>query len=250
MQHMARSSTINRLAPFAEDQWGLVTRRQAEQAGVPHATLERLTADGALLERVAYGVYHLTGAPTPDHLELRAAWLQLAPAIPAWERTPDQGVISHRSAAAFYGIGDLPADRHEFTVSTRKQSRRRDVRLHHRKLETANWIHLRGLPVTLPSRIASDLLYDNEDPQAVAHVMTDAIRAVYDYPGSFADALAPHAGKFGLRRGDGIAVLRWLLELVGDPDTPQWMKEARATVDTAAASRRKETQSVAKRSDR
>jgi predicted transcriptional regulator of viral defense system len=231
MQYMAHRSTINRLAPFAEDQWGLVTRRQAEQAGIPHATLERLTADGTLLERVAHGVYRLTGAPTPDHVELRAAWLQLAPGVPAWERTPDEGVVSHRSAAAFYGIGDLPADRHEFTVSRRKQSRRRDVRLHHRKLESSNWIRLRGLPVTRPARIASDLLYDNEDPEAVAHVITDAIRAAYDYPGSFADALASHAARFGLRRGDGIALLRWLLELVADRDTPRWMQEARAAVD-------------------
>jgi hypothetical protein len=241
MQHMGRRLTIARLAPFAEDQWGLITHRQAEQAGIPHATLERLTADGTLLERVARGVYHLTGAPTPDHLDLRAAWLQLAPAVPAWERTPDQGVVSHRSAASFYGIGDLPADHHEFTVSKRKQSRRPDVRLHHRKLESANWIRFRGLPVTLPSRIASDLLYDNEEPQAVAHLMADAIRAVYDNPSSFAGALAPHSARFGLRRRDGIAVLRWLLDLVGDPNTRQWMEEARATVNNPAPPGRRNT---------
>jgi hypothetical protein len=29
-------------------------------------------------------------------------------------RTPGQGVVSHRSAAAVYGVGDLPADRHDF----------------------------------------------------------------------------------------------------------------------------------------
>ncbi len=231
---MPRYATLSRLAEIAEDQWGLLTRRQAQRAGVSRATLDRLAADGKVLERVAHGVYHLTGAPTPDHLDLRAAWLQLAPDVPAWERTPSDGVVSHRSAAALYGIGHLPADRHEFTVPTRKQSRRQDVRLHHRTITTGEWIPLRGLLVTLPSRIASDLLLDEEDPEAVAHVVADGIRAVYDYPGSFADALAPHASKFGLRRRDGIALLRWLLDLVGDPETPRWMEEARAYVNRPA----------------
>jgi predicted transcriptional regulator of viral defense system len=232
---MPRSSTINRLAAIAEDQWGLVTRRQAELAGIPRRTLDRLTAGGKSLERVAQGVYRLTGAPTPDHLELRAAWLQLAPGVPAWKRAPEQGVISHRSAAALYGLGNLPADRHEFTVATRKQSRRKDVRLHHRKLEKGEWGDLRGLPVTRPSRIASDLLFDNEDTGAVAQIVAEAIREIYDYPGTFADALAPHARKFGLRKGDGIALLGWFLELVGDPNTPRWLEEARAHVDRTHA---------------
>jgi hypothetical protein len=210
-----------------------VTRRQAELARIPRATLARLTADGSVLERVARGVYQLTGAPTPDHVALRAAWLQLAPDTPAWRRTPDQGVVSHRSAAALYGLGHLPADRHEFTVPKRRQSRRPDVRIHQRQLNSGDWIELRGLFVTRPFRIASDLLYDQEDPEAVAHVIADAIRGAYDYPGNFAEALTRHAGQFGLRRGDGSALLRQLLDLVGAPETSEWMKEARANADTA-----------------
>ncbi|MGH2797955.1 MAG: hypothetical protein ACRDM0_09860 [Thermoleophilaceae bacterium] len=96
------------------------------------------------------------------------------------------------------------------------------------------WISLRGLPVTRPSRIAADLLSDREDPEAVAHIVADAIRGAYDYPGTFADALARHAAKFGLRRQDGVALLRWLLDLVGDPQTSEWMVEARAHADRAA----------------
>jgi hypothetical protein len=180
-----------------------------------------------VLERVAQGVYRLSGSPTPEHLELRAAWLQLAPDVPAWERTPHQGVVSHRSAAAVYGLGHLPADRHEFTLPIRRQSRRPDVRLHQREVTDSEWTPLRGLPVTRPARIAADLLADREDPAAVGHVVADAIRGVYDYPGTFVDALAPHAAKFGLRSHDGIALLGWLLDLVGDPETAEWMTEAR-----------------------
>jgi GH18 family chitinase len=63
---------------------------------------------------------------------------------------------------------------------------------------------------------------------------------VYDYPGTFADALGPHAARFGLRRGDGLALLRWLLDLVGDPDTPRWMDEARDHTARASSGLRHE----------
>jgi len=228
---MARPATLARLADTATDQWGLITRRQALDAGVPVATLSRLTADSAVLQRVAHGVYRLAGAPEPDHQGLRAAWLQLAPAVPAWQRDPRDGVVSHRSAADVYGLGHLGEDQHEFTVSRRHQSRRPDVRLHQRHLQVAEWISLAGLPVTLPARIASDLLYDHEDPTAVAHVIRDALRGVFDYAGSFADSLKPHAARFGLPREDGLGLLRWMLELAGDPEIGVWISEARAHIE-------------------
>jgi hypothetical protein len=243
MQDMPGYATVRRLGEIAADQWGLITRRQAEEAGVSRRTMDRLSAPGGFLERVAQGVYRLTIAPLPDNIALRAAWLQLAPEIPAWQRTAAQGVVSHRSAAAAYRIGDLAADRHEFTVPKRRQTRRRDVRLHTRELTDAEWIELKGLPVTRPSRIASDLLYDKEDPEAVAHIISDAIRPVFDYPGTFADSLAPHAARFGLRKSDGLALLRWLLDLVGDPETRVWMEEAQAHVARADEEKAKEANS-------
>jgi hypothetical protein len=232
---VSRTSTVSKLGHVAEDQWGLVTRRQAEHAGVSPATVQRLSTDG-ILERVGHGVYHLAGAPTPDNISLRAAWLQLEPGVPAWQRRPDQGVVSHRSAAALYGLGHLPADAHEFILPTRRQVRRPDVRIHRGKLGDSEWLILRGLPVTRPSRIASDLLAEREDPEAVGHVIADALRGVNDYPGTFVEALAPHAAKLGLRRGDGLAVLRWMLDLVGDPETPRWMEEARTSAPVWQAS--------------
>ncbi|MGH3158140.1 MAG: type IV toxin-antitoxin system AbiEi family antitoxin domain-containing protein [Streptosporangiaceae bacterium] len=226
---------MSRIAEVAQDQWGLITRRQAELAGVPQTTMERLTAPGSMLDRVAHGVYRMVGAPEPDHLALRAAWLQLEPGVWSWERTPAQGVVSHRSAAALYGLGHLPADRHEFIFPSRKQTRRSDVRLHQHSLSPGEWEPIGGLLVTRPARTTSDLLDDREDPDSVAHIMVDALRRNYDSPGAFADSLAAQASRFGLRRYDGLGVMRWLLDLVGDPGMSGWLDEARAHLERESA---------------
>ena len=209
---MPRIKTASKLAQLAEDQWGLLTRRQAEAAGVSPATLQRLSAPDGPLERMTHGVYHLAGAPLPDHAPLRAAWLALAPETPAWERRPEQGVVSHRSAAAIHGLGELPADRHEFILPGRRQTRRPDVRIHRGELRRDEWENLRGLPVTTPARTAADLLGDREDPGAVARVIADALEKTAraeDFPAE----LARWSGTLGLRRGDGDAALAFLLDL-------------------------------------
>jgi hypothetical protein len=84
------------------------------------------------------------------------------------------------------------------------------------------------MPVTTPPRIAADLLRDNEDPEAVAQLIIKALRRSLDRPGAFAEAIAPYAGSFGLRGGDGPALLQWLLGLTRDPQTSSWLDDARA----------------------
>jgi hypothetical protein len=59
--------------------------------------------------------------------------------------------------------------------------------------------------------------------------VADAIRAGHHDPRTIAGALAPCAARPGLTRGDGLALLRWLLNLVGDPGTSRWTEEARQT---------------------
>jgi hypothetical protein len=83
------------------------------------------------------------------------------------------------------------------------------------------------MPVTRPSRIAADLLGGKEGPEEAAQGIADALRPACDHLAAFADALAPYAASFGLRRGDGLAPLRWLLDTVGDPEVSQWIEEAR-----------------------
>lgn len=231
---MSRSQSWATVLSIADEQWGLVTKQQIEATGVAWSTLSRQVRNAAL-ERVARGVYRVRGAGEAEHLELRAAWMQLKPAAPAWERTPGDGVVSHRSAAALYGIGHLPADIHEFTLPQRKQTRRGDVRLHRGSVADAAWISLHGLPVTRPHRIAADLLAEREDPGAVGQIIAEALRQVFDHPGEVASAIAPHAAEYGLRRGEGLGLLQWLLELTGDPDSKVWLAAAAKTDPDAVA---------------
>jgi hypothetical protein len=224
---MNRASPVHRLGDLTQDQWGLVTRRQLEDAGFASTTIEHLTAPGGVLERVSWGVYQLAGAPVPEHRDLRAAWLQLAPHLRAWERTPNEGVVSHRSAAALYGLGHLPADQHEFTVPVRRQTRNPEVRIHVRHLHEGEWASLSGILLTKPPRIASDLIRSREDPEAVAQMVADSLRRGHASPGDFATALAQNAAAHGFRRGDGTAFLQWLLDLTGDTDSSKWISQAR-----------------------
>lgn len=217
-----------RLTELSEEQWGLVTRRQAERLGVGWTSLSRLV-DTGVIERVDRGVYRVRGAAEPDHLALRAAWLQLDPDTPAWERLDDPNVafVSHASAAALYGVGDLRADVHEFTIPVRRQTRRRDIRIHRGTVEDSDRLLLHGLPATRAGRMIADLLTDHVDPAAVAQIVDEVLTHVYDYPGTIAEKVAPFAVRFGLRAGDGIGLLDHMLRLSGNVQREGLLEEAR-----------------------
>ena len=222
-------SPSRRIIDLAEGQWGLSTRAQAAAAGVPAATFARLLQRG-LLERVAHGVYRVRGAGESEHLQLRAAWLQLDSIRPAWERLddPDGAVVSHSSAASLYGVGDLRPDIHEFTFPGRWQTRRSDVRMHRGMVPDSERIVLGGLPVTRAGRMIADLLDDHVEPSAVARITVEVIENTYEYPRVVAEKIAPFAATFGLRQGDGVALLEYILDLAGSRlDRQTILEEAR-----------------------
>ncbi|MBV9324701.1 MAG: type IV toxin-antitoxin system AbiEi family antitoxin domain-containing protein [Chloroflexi bacterium] len=204
-----------RIRDLAEGQWGLFTLRQARAAGVQWRSLARLADDGRI-ERVAHGVYRMRGGPEPDHLGLRAAWLQLDPAKAAWERLdePDVAVVSHASAASLFEVGDLRPDIHEFTLPKRQQTRRSDVRLHRGRIPDNEVTILHGLPTTRAGRLIGDLVADNVEPGAVAQIAAEQLDRTYDSPTDVANILAPHAQRFGFRKGDGVGLMNYLLGLV------------------------------------
>ena len=221
------SSPLTRIRDLAEGQWGLVTLQQARAAGVAWRSLTRLVEAG-LLERVAHGVYRVRGGAEPDHLELHAAWLQLDPARPAWQRLsdPDVAVVSHASAASLYDVGDLRADVHEFTLPHRRQTRRSDVRIHRGTIPPERRILVDGLPTTRAGWMVGQLLADHVDPDAVAQIAREVLERVQDYPRVVAEAVAPYAQRFGLERGAGVALLDELLRRAGSRDREAIIAEA------------------------
>ncbi len=215
---MTTVDSVAVLARLAEDQWGLVTHSQALQAAISRTALARIV-DAGVLERLAHGVYRLRGGEPARLVELRAAWLGLDPRRPAWQRAGvGDGVVSHRSAAQLLALGDLIADIHEFTVTSRRQTRRPDIRIHVRRLTAEEWSVVDGLPVTRPSRLVADLLAAHEDPSAVATIAAEALRRRLEDPQSMASAVAPYASWHGLPRADGRAMLDHLITAAGAED--------------------------------
>jgi hypothetical protein len=95
------------------------------------------------------------------------------------------------------------------------------------------WASWGGLLLTRPQRTAADLLRSREDPEAVAQVIANAVHRGHASPGGFAAALAPGAAAHGFRRGDGMSVLQWRLDLAGDPDSSRRMSQAGAPEQAA-----------------
>lgn len=211
------------LADLAAEQWGLVTAAQARALGVSNQTAARLTERGTL-ERLAYGVYRVTGAPAGPLDELRAAWLAIEPARRAAERVQDEVpvVVSHRAAAAaVYGYGDLDGDTYEFTTPRRRQSRRPDVRFHRADMDPGDWVVLDGLPVTTPERTIVDLAATRIDGGHLAGLVRDAITGYAVDEDELAARLRPYAHHYGAPLGDGSRMIEALLDQAGIPASPQ-----------------------------
>jgi predicted transcriptional regulator of viral defense system len=207
-------SALGQLADVAEAQNGLFTARQAGTRGVPRRDLVRLAQAGAL-ERIAYGVYRVAGAPRPKQLELRAAWLQLAPGIDLDRRTVADGVVSHTSAASVYEVGLLEPTRHEFSVpqSRRLRSRRNDVIIYRRRLtdDDVDWVE--EMLVTVPTRMVDDLCTQSMDGEHLAGVVADLLDKRLASRRGLAAALAPHADRYGGQPDNGRQFLGRLLSL-------------------------------------
>ncbi len=207
---MSRGRALAVLSPLTAEQWGMVTAAQARELGVSRLDLSRLVQDGTF-ERIepAARVYRLTGSPpNPDLDPLRAAWLQLGAAAPPAQRlrVPD-AVVSHRSAAAVLGLGDLLSDAHEFYTRTRHRLRRDDVRIHVRaQLPRQDWTIVRGLPVATARKIVTDLLHDREDESAIARIVQDALRAQLLTPAELKDSVRSHATAYGSPSNSAMAV--------------------------------------------
>ncbi|MFI9332617.1 type IV toxin-antitoxin system AbiEi family antitoxin domain-containing protein [Kitasatospora sp. NPDC052868] len=197
---MERAEQMVIVGGIAADQWGLVTAKQVAEQGVNGVRLKRLT-DAGLLEHVSRGVYLVPGAGYPQHLEIKAAWLRLAPAKAAWQREstdPDSGVVSHTSACLLHDLGDIPAGDVEITVPRRRVSRDPDVRLRIGALEPADITLIDGLPVTTAERTIVDLLRSRADAGHIGGVIADAEHRDLIALDALADRVQAFAKSYGV----------------------------------------------------
>lgn len=175
---MSRGKAVAAISTLAVEQWGMMTAGQARRLGVTRVDLGRLIADGSVAPvHEASRVYRLTGVAENYDLDpLRAAWLQLGGEAFWHERakSPDV-VVSHRSAAHVWGLGDLIPRRHEFYATTRLRPRRDDIKIRVRASLAPGWQMHDGLPITGIAATISELFTAGEDVSALRQMISDAL---------------------------------------------------------------------------
>ncbi|MEU7028987.1 hypothetical protein AB0A60_20135 [Streptomyces sp. NPDC046275] len=186
------------LSRVTTQQWGLITSEQAEQVGVDAACLGGLVQSGVLTV-VGSDVFQLAGAPVPQHLDIKVAWLQLEPGTPAWQRlSGNSGVVSHSSACRLHGLGDLPVGTVEMLAADSSLVEL-GVRVHHApRPDPTHILVVDGLPVTTAERTITDLLYSGLDGGHVGGVVADAARLGLVDLRSLAQQVAVFASAYGL----------------------------------------------------
>ena len=148
---------------LAGRQHGVVTRRQLLEAGVAGGVIDRRLAAGRL-KPLFRGVY-LVGPVLPPIAREMAACLACGPSA----------VVSHRTAAALWGMVDGPRIR-EFHVSVRKGHPRRPGIIPHRSAALQSdetTVHER-VPITTPARTVYDLV-GREPARVLERAVSEAV---------------------------------------------------------------------------
>ncbi|MFF3066280.1 type IV toxin-antitoxin system AbiEi family antitoxin domain-containing protein [Oerskovia sp. NPDC057915] len=136
--------TRDRLLEEAFDRHGFIRRADALREGhSPHA-LKQLVARG-YLEKVAHGVYRVNVVPVSEYDDLHLAVL--------WTGV-DKAALSHETALALYGLGDVNPDRIHVTVPRRHRIRRAGadgIEVHHQDLDPRHIGWFEQIPTVRPA---------------------------------------------------------------------------------------------------
>jgi very-short-patch-repair endonuclease/predicted transcriptional regulator of viral defense system len=188
------------VAWIADRQLGLITAAQLRRAGVGRGSIEWRLANG-LLHRVFRGVYLVGhGVPVAGAIEF-AAVLAVG----------DGTLVSHRSAAALWGLARRPIGEVEVTVVSRDCRSRDGLRVHQvEQLAAADRAHKSGIPVASPARALVDYAatansgeIERAMAEAYANKLTDERRIL-----AAIERAPNHAG---------VALLRAILGQAGGP---------------------------------
>jgi hypothetical protein len=75
--------------------------------------------------------------------------------------------------------------------------------------------------------MVADLLDDHIEPASVAQITAEVLQRELDYPSAIAECIAPSAARYGFGRGDGVALLDYLLTLANYSDRIRMVTLAR-----------------------
>ncbi len=170
------STRIDELIALSEEHDGLLTAKQARDAGIADSVLARLTQRGRL-ERPARGVYRIPHFPSNRFSQYREAML--------WAKAddgPQNIALSHATALAVLGISDANPALVHLTVPRNARLRRvrpKWVEIHHADLQTADVTIQEGLPITTVARTVDDILASTGQLGLLRQAVSDARREGY-----------------------------------------------------------------------
>jgi predicted transcriptional regulator of viral defense system len=155
---------------------GYFDRQDAHAHGINDRLLHYHVRTGRF-ERCFPGIYRLQRAPLVPHDDLLLAQ--------AW--TNDRGAISHESALALYGLGDVMPSRVHLTVPLDFGRTGSPFVLHRSTLTRDDTTDYDGVRATTPARSIVDAASAGTDPEQVMKAVRQGLeRALFD-PGQLRD---------------------------------------------------------------
>jgi len=190
------TDALARAAAKAAAQHGLITWDQLLDAGLSPDVVRRLVVEGQLI-RVTRGLYRMIGVKTSWRGRLMAACLQAG----------DGAVVSHRSAAAVWGLeGFEPPWIIDVTVPPKRRPRIENARVH-RRLMTRRAVR-DGIPLTPIPETILDLCAVSRNAGIPLRALDDVRRRKLASSAELERCAAEHAP----RRSAGFPLYRALLE--------------------------------------
>lgn len=175
------------VARLAEGQHGVVARRQLLELGLGEDAVDHRLVIGRL-HPVARGVYAV------GHRVLSQAGIWTAAVL----SSGSGAVLSHRSAAALWGIRDSVSGPVEVTAS-RKSTSSSSIRRHHSTLPDDEVTVHEGIPVTVVPRTIFDLAASSSVDRVENAIRQAEYRRLYDRL-SLIDMIDRYPGRRGVRR--------------------------------------------------
>lgn len=140
---MSKNTHINRLREIALDQHGMVTNKQAQEAGVSGASLAMLHKRGDV-ERVASGVYRVSLTERSPHEDLMLAIL--------WAGFPE-AALSHETALDVWDVCDANPMQIDVCIRNNRRIRKKPIeggRLHREDLSPSDITFVDGIRTVRP----------------------------------------------------------------------------------------------------